>query len=141
MYRLSRGKAMISKDMKSLPASVKEQFQECWVVQKTAKRFSSIPIDQAHEQNNAVLKGCGGVVGLVGLTENPSAFRRWMVAGPEQVRLLSEFDSQFLEPSDENDSQHEQTHSIQEALGSTAIAYLKLSPRWEILSKMTALNF
>lgn len=46
--------------------------------------FSSIPIDQAHEQNNACIKGDGGAVGL---TDNPSALRRWMVAGPEVARV------------------------------------------------------
>ena len=56
-----------------------------WVVKKTTNRFSSMPIDQAHEQNNELVKGSGGVVGL---TENPSAFRKWMIAGPEQARLL-----------------------------------------------------
>ena len=39
---------------------------------KTLKRFSSIAIDQAHEQNNAMVKGEGGAVGL---TENPNALR------------------------------------------------------------------
>lgn len=49
-----------------------------------------MPIDQAHEQNNALVKGSGGAVEL---TENPSAFRKWMLAGPEQARLLREFES------------------------------------------------
>jgi len=35
-------------------------------------------IDQVHEQANAVIKGDGGAVGI---TEDPSALRRWMVAG------------------------------------------------------------
>ena len=41
-----------------------------------------MPIDQAHEQNNLVVKGSGGAVGL---TENPAAFRKWMIAKPEQA--------------------------------------------------------
>ena len=40
-----------------------------WVVQKSYNRFSTIPIEQAHEQENAKVKGNGGVVGL---TENPA---------------------------------------------------------------------
>ena len=48
--------------------------------QKTQRVFCLIPIDQALEQNNAYIKGDGGAVGL---TDNPSALRRWMVAGPE----------------------------------------------------------
>ena len=78
-------------DMESLPTSIHQEFEEHghWVVQKTTNRFSAMPIDQAHEQNNAVVKQSGGAVGL---TENPSAFRKWMTAGPEQARLLKEFE-------------------------------------------------
>ncbi len=82
------------RDMKTLSPDVKEQLKNFWVIQKTENKFSSMPIDQAHEQNNEVLRGSGG---LVGLTENPSAFKPWMIAGPEQSRLLTEFESQFLE--------------------------------------------
>ncbi|KAG0723721.1 hypothetical protein GWK47_042072 [Chionoecetes opilio] len=63
--------------------------------ENSPKRFSTIPIDQAHEQNNELVKGEGGAVGL---TENPVAFRRWMVAGPEQARLLAEFGEQYADP-------------------------------------------
>ena len=54
--------------------------------------------------------------GAVGLTENPSAFRRWMVVGPEQIRLLSEFEDQFdIDAKEERPfSQHEQGLSTQE---------------------------
>ena len=48
-----------------------------------------MPLDQAHEQHNATVKGSGGAVGL---TENPVAFNKWMVAGPEQERLVLEFE-------------------------------------------------
>ena len=51
--------------------------------------FSGIAIAQAHEQNNASVKGDGGAVGL---TENPAALRRWMVSGPEMARLIGEFE-------------------------------------------------
>lgn len=47
-------------------------------------------IDQAHEQNNAMVKGDGGAVGL---TENPNALRRWMLSGPEMARLVNEFEA------------------------------------------------
>lgn len=77
------------RDMKSLPSAVSEDLQKYWVVAKTKKSFSCIPIDQSHEQNNAIVKGSGGAVGL---TENPTAFQRWMVSGPEFARLLREFE-------------------------------------------------
>ena len=58
-------------------------------MQKTAKAFSSIPLDKAHEQNNELIKGEGGVIGI---TENPNALLRWMVAGPELTRMVAEFE-------------------------------------------------
>ena len=47
-------------------------------------------IDQAHEQNNAHVKGEGSAIGL---TQNPELLQRWVVAGPEVVRLVWEFES------------------------------------------------
>ena len=51
-----------------------------FVVHKINRKFSEIALHHAHEQVNAIVKGQGGAVGL---TENPGALRRWMVAGPE----------------------------------------------------------
>jgi len=51
--------------------------------------FFAIAIDHAPEQVNAGVKGEGGAVGL---TENPAALRRWMVAGPELSRMIEEFE-------------------------------------------------
>ena len=51
-----------------------------------------MPVVQAHEQNNELVIGFGGSVGLV---ENSSALRKWMIAGPEQARLLKVFE-QFI---------------------------------------------
>ena len=59
-----------------------------FTIQKTNRVFSAIPIDQAHEQNNGYIKGDGGAVGL---TDNPNALRRWMIAGPEVARIIEEF--------------------------------------------------
>uniref|UniRef100_A0A1X7TUM9 Uncharacterized protein n=1 Tax=Amphimedon queenslandica TaxID=400682 RepID=A0A1X7TUM9_AMPQE len=80
------------RDMESLSSTVIHEFKDngLWVIQKTPHRFTAMPIDQAHEQNNELVKGSGGVVGL---TENPSAFRRWMTSGPEQARLIKEFET------------------------------------------------
>ena len=44
---------------------------------------------QSHEQDNALTKGDGGAVGL---TEQESAFLRWMVAGPEVCRLAAQYE-------------------------------------------------
>ena len=80
------------RDMAELPNRqpdvAKEYNSGKFVVHKTRRVFSSIPIDQAHEQNNALIKGDGGAVGL---TNNGSALQRWMVAGPEVSRVVEEF--------------------------------------------------
>jgi hypothetical protein len=62
------------RDMKSLPVSIREEFEHerHWVLSKTNNKLSAIPIDQAHEQENKNVKSVGGAVGL---TENPVAFR------------------------------------------------------------------
>ena len=61
------------RDMKSLPTSVRKEFEQegHWVLSKTNTKFSAIPIDQAHEQENKNVKSAGGAVGLA---ENPVAF-------------------------------------------------------------------
>ena len=52
--------------------------------------FSNIALDQGHEQNNAVMKGDGG---FIGLTQDPDALLKWAVTGPEIVRVISEFEA------------------------------------------------
>ena len=70
-----------------------------FVVHKTKRPFSSIAIDQAHEQNtyeqnNKVVKKDGGAVGLL---QNTKALLRWMVAGPELARVIGEFEDNCLD--------------------------------------------
>ena len=97
------------RDMKMLPKSIKEEFaNEChWVLSKTNNTFSTIPVDQAHEQENAYVKGSGGCIGL---TENPVAFRRWMLSGPELVRVQQQFEDQYLPDSDPENPKNFQNH-------------------------------
>ena len=65
-----------------------------FVVHKTERTFSGIGTDQAHEQNNLIVKGDGGAIGL---TENPAALHRWMVVGSEIARLLTEFEKNEID--------------------------------------------
>ena len=60
-----------------------------FTVKKTSHDFSNLAIDQAHEQNNAVVKDDGGAVGL---TECPTALQRWMVSGPDMARVINDFE-------------------------------------------------
>ncbi len=94
-------------DMENLPTSIHNEFHDYghWVVHKTKNRFSAMPIDQAHEQNNAIVKVSGGAVGLA---QNPSAFRKWLLAGPEQARLIQEFEEQFVIEKEEACVHHDE---------------------------------
>lgn len=73
---------------KEAPSVATEFGKGHFVVQKSHRAFSSIPTDQAHEQNNRIVKGDGGAIGL---TENSCQLLRWMVCGPEISRLINEF--------------------------------------------------
>ena len=72
------------------------------------KRLRTPALDQGHEQNN----DSGGAEGL---TENPVAFRRWMVAGPGQARLIEEFEVNCLEDNKSSikRQQHEEALATQ----------------------------
>ena len=90
--------------MQSLPADLKDVFCKFWVVQKSYNRFSTIPIDKAHEQENAKVEGNGGVVGL---TENSAAKRQWLLSSPQLARLLTQFEEQYIS---ETNSKTDCTH-------------------------------
>ena len=104
------------RDMKSLPRPIKEELeiQGNWVISKTAISFFGVPFVQAHEQENRNVKGSGGCIVL---TENPVAFRRWMLSGPELSRLRKEFESEYFSDNDPDDPDnflnHEQGLSTQ----------------------------
>ena len=64
-------------------------------------------LDQAHEQNNAMVKGSGEAIGLTG---NPGALRRWMVAGQ-----LTEFEEQVIKQQNgAGDTGHHHHHHDQQ---------------------------
>ena len=95
------------------PAVHQEILNGNFTVNKTGRTFSNISIDQAHEHNNACVKGDGGAVGLI---QNPAALRRWMVSGPEMARLIEEFQASMEKPEEKPDFRHhEQCKSIQMA--------------------------
>ena len=95
------------------PQTSKEFRSGNFTVNTTGRPFSAIGLDQAHEHLNARVKGTGGAVGL---TENPEALQRWMIAGPEVARVIDEFE-QATANVIKNDCStllhHEQTRSQQ----------------------------
>ncbi len=58
------------------------------------------------------MKGDGGAVGL---TENRTALRRWMVSGPEMARVIGEFEAASEERKKADTRHHEQTRFAQKA--------------------------
>ncbi len=70
---------------------------------KTSNRFSAIPLDQTHEQENAKVKGVGGVIGL---TQNTATLNRWMICGPEISTLFDEFEGGFSNEEEQDIQLH-----------------------------------
>ena len=59
------------------------------------------------------MKGSGGAIEL---TENPVAFRKWMISGSEQARLLKKFEGNHCEPKElECGYHHEEGFSTQKS--------------------------
>ena len=81
-----------------------------FVVRKTINLFSVIALDQAHEQNNAIIKGVGGAAGLLSM-DMDSALRRWKVAIPEVCRLLKEYERLYNITSNENKGKHHEDYT------------------------------
>ena len=71
-------------------------------------------LDQAHKQNNAAVNSDGGTVGL---TQSPSALGRWMVAGPEVMRMTSQFEASPEENKPLDTSHREQNKCFQMTFG------------------------
>jgi len=81
------------------PTIAQEFNKGYFTVHKTERVFSSMAIDQAHEQNNAAVKSDGGVIGRM---QNFEALRHWMIAGPELVRIITEFEMSIEKLHEEN---------------------------------------
>ena len=91
--------------------STYDEFQNGnFVVQQSTHHFSCMAMDQSHEQLNKSIKGEGGAVGL---TEDPAALRRWMIAGPELSRIVAEFEDTVCDVSASSSKHHEQVPHFQ----------------------------
>ena len=120
-HKYARWLSVHYRDMCELPVKhpdVCAEFRDgAFVVHKTKRLFSSIALDHAHEQVNAIVKGEGGAVGL---TENPAALRRWMVAGPELSRMVDEFEEAIS--AKESQKHHEQNPATQSAFAKDVLS-------------------
>lgn len=113
-YHYARWMTVHVRDLLALefncPTTHAEFLKGNFVTQKTTHKFSALAHDQVHEQLNAMVKGDGGVIGI---TENEAALRRWMLAGPETARLLMEYDDKHVMKKKDTERHHEQIPSVQ----------------------------
>ena len=79
--------------MKSLNSEAKSILSKSWIVQKTNHRLSTIPLDHAHEHDNAKVKG---KYHIICQAEDPHALKKWIISAPEKAtRVLTEFENVF----------------------------------------------
>ncbi len=83
--------------------------------------YHNTAIDQAHEQNNALVKGLVEQWGSLSI--HPS-FRKWMLAGPER-RLLTEFEAQYSLEVRKNYSHHKEGLSAQRTFKQQVLALVE----------------
>ena len=74
-------------DMKHLRVEIFEEFT-CgnFTVKKSNRTFSSIGIDQAHEQNNKVFKVDGGPISIL---DDERALLEWAISGPVISEMIA----------------------------------------------------
>ena len=99
-YNYARWLSVHVNDLMRLPITNRRLYEEFlagnFVFQKSNNSFSAMALDQAHEQNNAVIKGAGGVIGLLTPDMEP-ALRRWEIAAPDVGRLIAEYEHLALD--------------------------------------------
>ena len=84
----ARWLSVFFQDLLELHPSLLEAFMDGkFVIRKSDHQFSCMGIDQAHEQNNKLVKIKGGAIGIL---DNENALLRWAVAGPILIDLCSD---------------------------------------------------
>ena len=84
------------KDLEALDSSTRDAFEKGYFTIKRSNRvFSNIGIDQAHEQNNKIVKIHGGAIGIL---DSQNALLRWSVSAPIIADLCRPCDDQEITP-------------------------------------------
>ena len=111
-YHYARWLSIHIKDLQQLETSCPSVYRQFmvghFVTQKSTRKFSTTAHDQIHEQLNAVVKGDGGILGI---TEDEQALRRWMIGCPEISRMLNDYDETHQRNNETTD--HKQIASVQ----------------------------
>ena len=92
------------------PNVYKEFCSGNFVVRKAINAFSKIALDQAHERNNAIIKGVSGAVALLSRVMN-LALRRWEVAGLKVLKVLDKYERLYNITSNENKKKHHKDYT------------------------------
>ena len=66
--------------LKKLPGQHPKVYEEFKKERFTVQKTHQISDDQALEQNNKVIKGSGGAIGVF---DSPFSLAKWMIAGPD----------------------------------------------------------
>ena len=92
LVHYSRWVSVFIHDLRRLPDThpdVFQRFQEGqFTINKSTRVFSNMSIDQAHEQNNKLVKIDGGAIGIL---ENDIALLDWAISGPQISQMLQIF--------------------------------------------------
>lgn len=75
---------------------------------KSQRNFSAIALDEAHEQENAVIKGSGGIIGI---TSDQKSLQDWQLASPEISKYIVQYEQQY-DTSKEKNLHHQQTATL-----------------------------
>ena len=113
-YDYCRWASVHMRDMLSISDHSKSTLKEAWVVQNTMHTFSSITIDQAHEQESAKVKGNGGIVGRI---ESPPALKQRLISDPEKSRILTDCAQTLFDKVKEDFMHHEEGSTYQTTFG------------------------
>ncbi len=93
------------------PSVYQELMKGNFTVTKTNTAFSSMGVDQGHEQNNKIVKVEGGAIGIL---DNETALMKWIIGGPEIARLVNEFTGRNeAEETKESIPHHEDSDSFE----------------------------
>ena len=93
-----------------------------FVVQKSRRQFSLMAKDQAHEQSNKILQTKGGAAGLY---ENHEALMLFMLARPDCVRMVDEFEA-IHDPPPSSTGHHEEGRSLQATFRKDISSFVKV---------------
>jgi len=96
-----------------------------------------MPFDQAHEQNNEVVKSTAMVVQLV-LLKIPQLLGNGWYQHLNKQKILKEFEDEYVYSDSESDAHHKERFSAQKALKKQTNSLIHV---WEILFLMIVMCY